>query len=119
MTSPSLPAELLSPVLQSLLAELALLPPRIDAYASGLALLPPAAQDAPDLEHVDHCLRIIDAFLLGLWGRPLGRDPIEEKRQPLGQGLIAVCLAAAMLDTDDEWRSLGMYAYTFSFSEYS
>jgi len=98
---------------QSVLADLSLVPPQIDAYKSGLEPISANTQDKPDLEHIGHCLRILDALLLGLWGRASGRDQIDAKRGPLCAGLIAVCVAAAVLYSDDGRKALGMQVHVF------
>lgn len=84
----------------------------IDAYASGLDPFSSKTQNKPDLEHIGYCLRILDVFLLGVWGHALGRDQIDEKLGPLAAGLIAVCVAAAVLGSDGKRKSLGMQMHT-------
>lgn len=58
-------------LLRSLSNELHPIPARVDAYSSGLSLFPAlddtTYSEIPSLPHVDHCLRLLDASLLGQW----------------------------------------------------
>jgi len=36
----------------------------VESYIVGLPILPPPSYDAPDLQHVDNCLRLIEGMLL-------------------------------------------------------
>lgn len=60
------------PIHNTLLSELALLPSRLTAYEAGLPIIPesstsvPLIDSTPSLEHIEHCLRIVDGYLLGL-----------------------------------------------------
>ncbi|KAF8531325.1 hypothetical protein JB92DRAFT_3138865 [Gautieria morchelliformis] len=104
-TPPSLyPDEMLPVVLQSLLTELALLRPRLDAYTSGFALLPAKTHGIPDLEHIDYCLRIIDAFLLGSWSPSIGTATLDVERENLAAGLVALCIVISILNAETKRR---------------
>ncbi|KAI0053231.1 hypothetical protein FA95DRAFT_1482207 [Auriscalpium vulgare] len=101
---------------KSLIAELSLVPSRLVAYDAGLPLIPdPAppgfAQEAPELAHIEACLVILDAFLLGRWAesdeRPSLCDDVVngEKQEELIDGLMSLCVACnAMLrgSADDD-----------------
>ncbi|KAI0795425.1 hypothetical protein C8Q75DRAFT_449637 [Abortiporus biennis] len=88
----------LSPILSSLEHEIASLASRLESYTSGLPLFPntlnaSSSGDTVCLKHVDHLLRLIDAYLLGQWtddrddegsgsGRAL-REMAESQRKDL------------------------------------
>lgn len=58
-------------LLRSLSNELHSIPARVAAYSSGLSLFPTlddtTYSEIPSLPHIDHCLRLLDASLLGQW----------------------------------------------------
>lgn len=89
------------------MTELALLRPRIDSYTSGRALLPTMTSDIPDLEHLDHCLRIIDSFLLGSWSLPLDPEHLDAERESLSTGLIAHCVMLSLLNAETKQSHSG------------
>lgn len=80
---------ILAPILTSLLAELAIVEPRIQAYTKGLDLLPPTLRSAPDLYHVDNCLKILHHCLFGRWAEQ-ARQGLDEHVGGLAGGLVAL-----------------------------
>lgn len=93
---------MLSTVLNSLVLELSLVRPRLNAYTSGMALLPETVtRDIPDLEHIDHCLKIIDAFLISP-STPAGATQLDEERENLATGLVALCVVLSLVNLEIE-----------------
>lgn len=106
------------PIHDTLLSELALLPSRLFAYEAGLHIIPESytstslIDDAPSLEHVEHCLRIVDGFLLGQ-GRWNSEDAGEVERglcarvvnggeqEGLATGLATLSMLTTILLNDD------------------
>ncbi|VDB95591.1 unnamed protein product [Peniophora sp. CBMAI 1063] len=93
-------------LLDSLLPDLALLPSRLAGYSAGLPLLPDSSvPDGPSLEHIRHCLTMLDAFLLNRWGSEKddsGRaEALVEGRSAecteLAEGLLALAASCRIL----------------------
>jgi hypothetical protein len=119
-------SEYFPPIYTSLLLELSLAPQRLSAYAAGLSLIPTRTTDLAgpqvflQFAHIEHCLVLIDSFLLGQWSTASDLitecdDVINGKNQDtFCSVLIALCAAShIMLKTvqDDDLVAVGMYAY--------
>ncbi|THH17311.1 hypothetical protein EW146_g3475 [Bondarzewia mesenterica] len=99
---------------ETLLPELSLLPPRLSAYAAGLPLLPErslsSGPDTPSFDHIEHCLRILDSFLLGRWTEDDERDSLcddvisSQGQEDLMDGLVSVCVACNIILKDTELK---------------
>lgn len=72
------------------------------------------------LTHVEHCLRMLDACLLGRWQDDedhdaQGASPLRtEREKDLHKSLVALCIAADILSREDEYascRAPGMYSH--------
>lgn len=115
------------PIHDTLLSELALLPSRLTAYEAGLPLIPESYTSAslidsmPSLEHIEHCLRIVDGYLLGLgtWNDD-GAGKKEEtscarvtdghEQEGLASGLATLSIVTTILLNDpsrDEHYAIG------------
>ena len=58
--------------------------------------------DIPDLGHIDHCLRIVDAFLIGSWSPALGFEQLDAERENLATGLVALCAVLSLVNSEIE-----------------
>ena len=93
--------------------ELQLLPDRVSGYISGLPLFPPLEAsthtEIVSLTHVEHCLRMLDACLLGRWQDEEehdvpGASPLRtEREEALHKSLVALCISAEILSREDEY----------------
>lgn len=112
-----LPPSLLNPQHLPLLrltlkSELCRIPPRVTAYLSGLSLLPSVSPtshlDTPSFEHIEHCLRLLDSYLLGQWLHDeediLRKESLNtDHGDDLTGGLLALCVAAEIIITDPKY----------------
>ena len=113
----TLPPSLLHPshistLLLTSTSELSLIPPRISGYLTGLPLLPRACGDfsAPSFACVESCLKLLESYLLGRWGRKGMDDDVppyealNPSRDEITEGLLACSLATDILvrEADDE-----------------
>lgn len=122
-----LQASHIRPIHDTLLSEIALLPSRLTAYEAGLPIMPesynsaPLADSTPYLEHIEHCLRIFDSYLLGLrrWNDD-GAGEEEESlcvrvtdghgQEGLASGLATLIIVTTILLNDpsrDEHYAIG------------
>jgi hypothetical protein len=97
------------------MSELSLLPPRIDAYLAGLPLLPTCPStfylETPSFEHIVNCLRLLDSFLLQQWPQMdddnLGDNLFSNSDDELASGLVALCVCAEFLTSNEIFRDIG------------
>lgn len=95
---------LLDPVLKAVSPDLKVLSARLESFLIGLPILPPPSYDAPDLQHVDNCLRLIEAILLASDSNDGPRDYLEPSRIAIVNGLIStsvVCQVVIGQEPDD------------------
>ncbi|THH32549.1 hypothetical protein EUX98_g1637 [Antrodiella citrinella] len=103
-------------LLNDFLSETEHISSRITSYASGLPLIPPLQSSSRMLAfsflHIDHCLRLLDSYLLRQWSQ--SDDPSTDDirsmenadtRQVLSR-LIAICAATAMALHEDSLFAL-------------
>jgi hypothetical protein len=111
----TLPARLLSAhdfpcILDHLMSELRLVPPRLQAYTNGLPLMPEASDPAsefPFLEDIEHSLRLLDSYLLGTWnmvdedGAPGALEALTNpSTTTLGSDLVTLSLVSLIIGRD-------------------
>lgn len=104
-------------LLSCLQKELSHLQSRLDAYVNGLAffqhLSPSSYEEVSSLSHIDNCLRLLDACLLGQWDQHIpqevgaeevGRKEIDTdsimrqaRKDALGEQLIVLCITCEVL----------------------
>ncbi|GBE87659.1 predicted protein [Sparassis crispa] len=100
----------LSSLLRSLTTELKPIPSRVSAFTSGLPLFPSPSSssymDIPSLVHVDHCLQLLDSYLLGRWTDSGAENSHDTRRlnaqreDGLGEKLMALCVACDVQSRD-------------------
>ncbi|KAH8083331.1 hypothetical protein BXZ70DRAFT_900832 [Cristinia sonorae] len=109
----------LDPLLSELLAETEHVPSRIICYASGLPLAPSLSPSSRmhtfSFLQVDHCLRLLDSYLLGRWSDPVENVPLktrelEPELSHLPTRLIALCSAADITSRDEELDAMWQIA---------
>ncbi|KAI0088819.1 hypothetical protein BDY19DRAFT_890661 [Irpex rosettiformis] len=120
----ALPPSLHSPaclpiVLNSLKVELSPLSSRVLSYITGLPILPTLSaesyMDIPSLSHIDKCLRLVDAYLLGRWGDDDSTDGTTlldaARNEGFGSTLITLCCAADIISRTQDAQYLSYAAH--------
>lgn len=93
-------------------SELALVPRRLDALASGLPLLSLSSSSpypgTPSLHHIEHCLRLFDAYLLGSQSeREVEKTEFQHYRKDgFSNDLISLIAYADLIGQDHGYREL-------------
>lgn len=119
----------LSTILSSLEAELVPLSARVSAYAAGLPLLPAVSADShadlPSLSHIDNCLRLLDAYLLGRWEDDYAIDGVavldNARKNGFGSTLLILCVSVDVVSRthDVPFLVAAGPCFTLSNSKYS
>lgn len=97
----SLDLDILEGILGSLVTELNLATPRIEAFTKSLPLWPPSARSAPDLHHIENCLKILERCLLGRWGDE-ARKAVDDRVDQLAPGFVALIVFCELVLCDPE-----------------
>lgn len=92
---------LLNPLLDSLLPDFNALSARIESYIIGLPILPSPTYDAPDLHHVDNCLRLIEGMLLDDRVNGEARMMLDASCLTMVNGLISTCIVCQVVLKDE------------------
>ncbi|KIO33777.1 hypothetical protein M407DRAFT_17386, partial [Tulasnella calospora MUT 4182] len=98
--------DILEETLKALITELSLIAPRIEAYAKSLPLLPPSPRSAPDIRHIENCLKIIEHCLSGRWADE-ARNAVDERSNQLAPGFVALIVFCELVLCDSESDSAG------------
>lgn len=93
--------DILEETLKALITELSLIAPRIEAYAKSLPLLPPSPRSAPDIRHIENCLKIIEHCLSGRWADE-ARNAVDERSNQLAPGFVALIVFCELVLCDSE-----------------
>ncbi|KAG8978674.1 hypothetical protein FRC05_009946 [Tulasnella sp. 425] len=97
----SLDLDILEGILGSLVTELNLATPRIEAFTKSLPLWPPSARSAPDLHHIENCLKILERCLFGRWGDE-ARKAVDDRVGQLAPGFVALIVFCELVLCDPE-----------------
>jgi hypothetical protein len=93
--------KLLNPLLDSLLPDFKTLSARVESYIVGLPILPSPSYDAPDLHHVDNCLRLIEGMLLDDRINGEARATLDASCLTMVHGLIGTCIVCQVVLGDE------------------